>query len=123
NGKRASHHRRSVTRAQGRQVVPRSRSRLAFAGRPRWIVQRLELRDQRRHFLTQLYLSEEDAHRAVPVHKEVGTLSASPAEAVVLGSLGLYGHSKAPPGAVPEPREEAVRGLARCRHLVAGHLL
>jgi hypothetical protein len=93
------------------------------ASRSRRLVQRLELRDQRPHVLTHLYLSEEDADRAVRVDEEVCTQSAGPADAAALGSLCLHGHAKTPSHAVPEPREEAVRGLARRRHLVAGHLL
>src|SRR5215469_12551192 len=87
------------------------------------IVQRLELCEQRRHVLTHLYLSEEDADRAVRVDEEVGAQSAGPADAAALRSLCLHGHAETPSRAVPKPREEAVRGLARRRHLVAGHLL
>src|SRR5271169_4605346 len=93
------------------------------AGRSRRLVQRLELRDQRPHVLTHLYLSEEDADRAVRVDEEVCTQSAGPADAAALGSLCLHGHAKTPSHAVPEPREEAVCGLSRRRHLVARHLL
>src|SRR5262249_34609433 len=92
-------------------------------GRLRRVVRRLELRDQRPHVLTQLYLSKEDADRAVRVDEEVRTLSAGPADAAALGSLCLHGHAKTPSHAVPKPREEAVRGFARRRHLVAGHPL
>jgi len=92
-------------------------------GRSRRLVQRLELRDQRRHVLTHLYLSEEDADRAVRVDEEVCTQSAGPADAAALRSLCLHGHAKTPSHAIPKPREEAVRGLARRRHLVPGHLL
>src|SRR5580700_6953469 len=87
------------------------------------LVKRLELLDQRPHGLTHLYLSEQDADRAVRVDEEVCTLSAGPADAAALGSLCLHGHAKTPSHAIPKPREEAVRGLARRRHLVADHLL
>src|SRR5215469_12294601 len=92
-------------------------------GRSRRLVQRLELRDQRPYVLTHLYLSEQDADRAVRVDEEVCAQSAGPADAAALGSLCLHGHAKTPSRAVPKSREEAVRGLARRRHLVAGHLL
>src|SRR5215470_13623381 len=91
-------------------------------GGSRRIVQRLEPFDQRPHVLTQLYLGEQDADRAVRVGEEVGPQSAGPADAAALGSLCLYRHTKTPSHPVPEPREEAVRGLARRRHLVASHL-
>ncbi len=80
-------------------------------GRSRRLVQRLELRDQRPNVLTHLYLSEEDAGRAVRVDEEVCTQSAGPADPAALGSLCLHGHAKNPSHAVAKPREEAVRGL------------
>ena len=91
--------------------------------RSRRPVQRLELLDQRPHVLVHFYLSEEDADRAVRVDEEVCTQSAGPADTAALGSRCLHGHAKTLSHAVPEPRKEAVRGLARRRHLVAGHLL
>src|SRR6266705_3103876 len=94
-----------------------------YRRRSRRLVQRLELRDQRPHVLAHLYLSEKNADRAVRVDEEVCTQSAGPADAAALRSLGLHRHAKTPSRAVPEPREEAVRGLARRLHLVAGHLL
>src|SRR5580698_973677 len=65
-----------------------------IAGRSRRLVQRLELREQWPHVLTQLYLSEEDADRAVRVDEEISTLSAGPANAAAVGSFGLHGHAE-----------------------------
>src|SRR5215469_1111502 len=93
------------------------------ASRSRRLVQCLELLDQGTHVLAQFYLGEQDADGAVRLNEEVRTQPAGPADAAALGSLCLHGHAEAPSRAVPEPREEAVRGLARRRHLVAGHLL
>src|SRR6266567_1012396 len=91
-------------------------------GRSRRLVQRLELFDQGPHVLAQLYLSEEDADRTVLVDEEVSPQSAGPANAATLRSLCLYRRAETPTRPVPEPGEEAVRGLARRRHLVTGHL-
>src|ERR1700733_8824017 len=92
----------------------------AATSRLRRVVQRLELLEQRPQFLAHLYLSEKDADGTVRVDEEVCAQSAGPADPAALGSRCLDGHAKTPPHAVPETREEAVRGLASRRHLVAG---
>src|SRR5262249_24796320 len=99
-----------------------SRGRVAVC-RSCWRVQRLELLDQRPNVLTHLYLNEKDADRAVGVGEEVGTQSAGPADAAPVRSLCLHGHAKTPSRADPKPGEEAVRGLAHRRDLVAAQLL